>query len=593
MLLRFFKNVERELFTYTNPAQIFDPRINKYWFANRDHFLVKDFFDFIKQLYTKDNILNNPTLVSNVFGNIGSNANANLHIQNLINTIPENKLWVLNYYSYQSANSTTTSICIYKPQARITNLETIFACRFDDSFDVIEANYLSLEFCQKLYNEKLIPIIDRLEMLFTAHATKTFHYNNLISANTFVRLLGSMTCGGNYILRQNVSEPLNAHQLSTLNSDAEIMVRHYDGPVPNLEFISIKVIQKVSKSSKSMLHTVFSYSQNPMEILPYPIKMKNEHNPVLYGVELECSTDYPVSAIINATDEPFMLAKQDASISGNKRHRYELVTIPMSFKAHKREWAKWFSNLDYDKFDTTKDTNNGMHVHIGRTHFDNENHIRNLAWFINNPANYDFMVALSERTAQSMATYAPVRPFGESASKVRSMRNIVPDLRNMRGACNVGTGKGTVEVRLFRGIVSYAAVLKNLECVDAMFNYTQEYPIYKMNVRSFVSWLEQQPYNKYPVFKKFVFSIKSLKQMMTASDMYDIIFTTRDATKISTKLNKAGVKITNEHVTLLNKKLKKRTFVLNKETGALDVVYTNKFSLAHMDRELEKRYVNR
>jgi hypothetical protein len=287
-----------------------------------------------------------------------------------------------------------------------------------------------------------------------------------------------------------------------------------------------------------------------------------------------------------------MLAKSDSSVTGNKRHSLELVTVPMSFKAHKREWAKWFSKLEYDKFDTTKDTNNGMHVHIGRDHFDNEKHIRNLAWFINNPAHRDFMMALSERTAYSVENYSPMRKYSPEASKVRAMKNVVGEIRNLRGACNVASNKPTIEVRLFKGIVSYAAVLKNLECVDAMFNFSREFPVYKMTLRQFLLWLESQPYNKYPVFKKFVFAIKNLKKMTFESDMNEIIFTSNDPNKIMKRMTTAGIKITNEHITTLNKRVKKRMFVLNKETGNIDIVYTNKFPLAHMDRELEKRYVN-
>ena len=32
-----------------------------------------------------------------------------------------------------------------------------------------------------------------------------------------------------------------------------------------------------------------------------------------------------------------------------------------------------------------------MHVHIGRDHFEDNNHIRNFCWFFNNPANTEFL----------------------------------------------------------------------------------------------------------------------------------------------------------------------------------------------------------
>lgn len=585
MLLKFFKNVERESTIYTNHVQLFDPRINKFWSEN---FVTKDFFDLIKEIFTKENIKNNPSLICNL--------NHHYHpchqgdfVDKFLDLVPEDKLWIFNYFQYEGVMGNATYFFINKPQARLITLnDTIFACRFDDQYTEIDARLGTEEFKEK-FTEIITPIIERIETLLTTHGHKTYHNQNFISTGSLARYLWLMASNRPYSLSTG-GEAIHASHIARMGDDVTIIVR-----IPNeynVNNLHISHNARLSKTNKTGLHQVFSYSTNPMELLPHPITFKNEHNPVLYGVELECSSDYSVSKIIDATDEPFMIAKQDSSISGSKRFRYELVTVPMSFKAHKREWAKWFSKLDYDKFDTSKDTNNGMHVHIGKKHFDNDKHIRNLAWFINNPANREFMVALSERTEQSMSTYAPTRNYQANASKVRSMKSVVQDIHSMRGACNPGSGKNTVEIRLFRGIVSYAAVLKNLECVDAMFNFTREYPVYKMTLRTFISWLEHQPYNKYPVFKKFVFGLKDLKKILTASDMYEVIFTTTDADKISSKMKTAGMKITNEHVTILNKRLKKRTFILNKTTGALDVVYTNKFPLAHMDRELEKRYVN-
>lgn len=588
MLLKFFKNKAHETTTYTNHEEIFNPHINHCWFDSPLEYTVRQHFALIKQIYTRDNLTNNPELLTNINHHI-PRGYIERTLANLTKDIPNDKLWVLNWISLDACHMNSTVFAVYKPQARITLHADEFRCRFDDVYVDLPANYSTTSISGLLY-EQLLPIIERLESLFAAHADKQWSTANSYSVNNFVRNLTLFTSNVDFIASTN--EYYNAQKLFLMGPDIKIICRRGGGNSDSFSNFSLRVSVKVSKANKSPLYTVFSYSTSPMEMLPYPVKFKNEHNPVLYGVELECSTDYGVRQIIDATDEPFMLAKSDASVTGNKRNNYELVTVPMSFKAHKREWAKWFSKLEYDKFDTTKDTNNGMHVHIGRTHFDNDKHIRNLAWFINNPAHRDFMTALSERTAYSVENYAPMRKYSSDANKTRAMRNVVSEIRNMRGACNVASNKPTIEIRLFKGIVSYAAVLKNLECVDAMFNFSREFPVYKMTLRMFLTWLEQQPYNKYPVFKKFVFAIKNIKKMAFEADMNEVIFTSTDPDKIMKKMTTAGIKITNEHVTTLNKRIKKRTFILNKETGKIEVIHTNKFPLAHLDRDLEKRYVN-
>lgn len=594
MSLKFFKNREREIHEYHDIADLFNPRINKFWVdpGLRHNFTVSDYFAAIKQLYTLENIHAQPTLINYLRHSVPASYFRE-YVDKITALIPDGKYWILNFMSYESHynEGNRHGWFIMKPQARITVDPVTFTCRFEETISTISGTNEGtaverLATLKDAYAAELNPMIQRLETLFEAHARKHLNPSNYVSNNPFVQRLLMMARGDEYATGNNAA--YTAQALADLGENVALRV----ATTTSYESVSVKVTVPITKNNKASICTLFQYSANPLDHLPYPLKFKNEHNPVLYGVELEVSTDYNVRQIIEATDEPYMIAKSDGSISGNKRNAMELVTIPMSFKAHKREWAKWFSKLDYDKFDTSKDTNNGMHVHIGRTHFDNEQHIRNLAWLLNNPANYEFMLLLSERTSHSMMNYAPTRNYGESATKGRAIKSLMSDIRQLRGACNIGSNKPTVEIRLFRGIVSYAAFLKNLECVDAMFNFSRELPVHKMNVRSFVTWLNAQPYNKYPVFKKFVMSMKHLDMMMAGNDMFEVIFTTKDPEKILAKMNKAKIPITNEHVTILNKRMKKRAFLFDKKTNSLVLNYTNRFAFHHMDRDLEKRYVN-
>lgn len=609
MLLRFFKNREGDLHTYTSVADIFNPLINKYWWeatppsgetSNTSGLTVTRFWDLIKTIYSPTNLINHPDLIQGMYHNIPNPWWAGV-AQKIINALPVDKLWILNFICIDSLtynpNSVLRSdppngriqISVYSAQPRMTLYENDFVLRYDDNFFNVTIGIDSPEWAEH-FKTFMTSIITRLETLYTAHGDKLYHHQNTRPYHALPKTLIAMAMGHVYISVQNGS-PLPA---AVLAENPNLRISSSNSGISEISGYSIRAIMPAVLNDRRALKTVMSYSANPMDFIIHPIKQKNEIDPVLYGVELECSTDYQVDKIIDAMDVPFMIAKSDSSISGNKRNRCELVTVPMSFKAHKKEWAKWFSKLDYEKFDTSKDTNNGLHVHIGKKHFDGPKHIQRLAWFINNPANNEFMVELSERNQASIDNFSPIARYNTGhTSKVHEIKRIVDTVGGMRGACNVRSNKPTIEIRLFRGIVSYAAVLKNLECVDAMFHFTREYPITKMNLRTFVNWLFEQPINKYPVFKKFVEGIKNLDSILNASDMFDIIFTSANPEDITRKLDKAGIKISNDHVTILNRKAKKRVYVLNKATNKLEVARTNQFVLSHLDRKLEARYVGR
>ena len=176
-----------------------------------------------------------------------------------------------------------------------------------------------------------------------------------------------------------------------------------------------------------MLYDIFQASADTCTILDghWPIKLKNEPpTNRLYGLELECTSDHTIKELMDAQGELFMIGKQDGSISGSKDLRVELVTVPMTLKAHKVQWSKWFNNLDYNKFDTTKKTTNGIHIHIDRKGFNNSQHIKNFAWFFGNPSNKDFILEFSERDVNTLRQYANFPEFRPSNKKLRTYQEI-------------------------------------------------------------------------------------------------------------------------------------------------------------------------
>lgn len=357
--------------------------------------------------------------------------------------------------------------------------------------------------------------------------------------------------------------------------------------------ISIGVRIPITKTNKAGLYQVMQYSANPLALLNWPLTAKGEHDPILYGVELEFATDYDARQLVDASDEPFFLLKSDSSVTGMKRNKMELVTVPMSFKAHKKQWAYWFSNLDYTMFDTTKDTNNGMHVHISPEAWVDEKHKQDFAWFFTQPAHQEFMQALSERSSESMRSYSPMPIHSTRDTRLRAYVNNESRCKQNRGAINFSP-KGTLEVRLFRGIVSLADVIKNLEFVDAAVNFTSERKIpTKTTLDNFFKWLNQQPRNKYAILKKYFQMNTKLTPHIKAAAILDLVFTETNPDKILEIIKKSRFAITNEHITILNKKFKKRIFILDKSTGEIKLNDTNRSTVSFLDRLVEAKILGK
>jgi len=600
---------------------LFNPALNKLWQSgfsrqlagNNSYPRICDMFKLLKSLYTKNNILYQPYLMIDCLAAVDtSNRNTfNEFVSFFVNAIPEEDLWTLAFMRFNGYIRENVAWQSYGPHDIREVSTTHTGWRLSSiSPNLVTQVWPATTFTgsglEATYKEHILKHVKKIKDKFEASGLMTCERQFYPAQGSFC-LAHLMPPLLNYVTNEKMftrSASRTTESPSTIFGRLELassddvrsfvkasVERHHHFTDLVVGIMSFKYDPPITKADRTALHTVFSYSTSPCDMLKWPITLKGEVKPVLYGVELEVSTNYTMKRLIEACNELFLIGKQDGSITGSMGNRVELVTVPCSLRAQKREWAHFFSKLDYEQFDTSKDTNNGMHVHIDRTAFVDEKHIRNLAWLVNNPANYDFWLAVSERNDHSMRNYATTANFGTS-SKVRSFRNTTQVVSQIRGAINVRTNKPTIEVRLFRGIVSYASVLKNLECVDAMYNYTMSRNITELTLKAFLAWLDSTPSNKYPVFKKFVAAIPNMKKIIARSEVREIIFNAKTPEKIIQILDKSKFKITQEHILALNKTMKKRSFRLNKATGKVEAIFTNESPVAHLNRELEKRFIN-
>jgi len=233
-------------------------------------------------------------------------------------------------------------------------------------------------------------------------------------------------------------------------------------------------------------------------------RLKGEHNPFMVGVELEVSTKYTMAQMAKAQEVPFFIGKDDGSISGKFSNCIELVTIPMSIAAQKKHWAHFFSNVDYEKFDCSTKTNNGLHIHVGRDMLE-PYHMKNIAYFMAHPNNKEFLHILSERHTETQ--YAKFPTFERNISNVKVFKNCESSLRSLGkySILNFTSGKPTIEFRLFKGIVSYASVAKALDFVQALVTWTHEPTFFTdITLANFLEYLRKSPKNRYIALKEFL-----------------------------------------------------------------------------------------
>jgi hypothetical protein len=246
---------------------------------------------------------------------------------------------------------------------------------------------------------------------------------------------------------------------------------------------------------------------------------------LLYGIELELVTNHPVKKLIDSQECPFFICKQDSSITGKGANRIECVTVPMDYRGQRKAWGDFFSKFwddargEYEGFDLTTKTNNGMHIHMTKAAFTSK-HLKRFVWMLVRPEHREFVLNLSER-GNSFGSYAPMPVWSARYKSNRAKYDACLSSLPGRGAVALETSSGkTIEVRLFKGIVSYASLLKNLEFCDALYYYTLEMPYSKLTLEHFLTWLDSKnPPRNYKALKLFVKEASDLSRDKAISEL--------------------------------------------------------------------------
>ena len=212
-----------------------------------------------------------------------------------------------------------------------------------------------------------------------------------------------------------------------------------------------------------------------------------------FGVELEVCPKGNRSDAIEATQEAlenFAILKEDGSLSDGG---FEIVTVPATLEFHReRLWKGFFAKggaaENLHAWDTTCC---GLHVHFSREAVTNMQMGKMLVFF-NNLENSAFLTDIAGREVSRESQYCNQRP--EAKSKVRYYNQSDCGHYEALSISRHTDGK-TGEVRIFRGNVTKHGVMRAIEFVAAVIEWSKEASVRKLTSWGFLSWFDR-PVNR-------------------------------------------------------------------------------------------------
>jgi hypothetical protein len=206
---------------------------------------------------------------------------------------------------------------------------------------------------------------------------------------------------------------------------------------------------------------------------------------------------------LNTEQKDFVYLKEDASIGSDGA---ELVTMPATLDAFAKVFP--FEELDEARKMGARSfaySSCGFHIHVARSAFSATHLWRFVKFQLNNPELCQF---IAQRETSSYATW----DYEESE------RSSLPDY--VKGKKSNGRrylainfqNYDTVELRYFKGNILESAILKNMEFVQSVYDYTKDMSIRAvmqggLSESSYHAWLEQQ--NAYENLKYFIVNSQS------------------------------------------------------------------------------------
>ena len=241
---------------------------------------------------------------------------------------------------------------------------------------------------------------------------------------------------------------------------------------------------------------------------PRPTFFKvSENDNVYLGIELEVErganseTNHTKMALL--IQQYFLYFKTDGSLDNG----FEIVTHPMTIsyiKKHKNVWADILNLLRSNKYRSYDTRTCGMHIHISKNAFTTWHLYRFMKFFVDNS---DFVTKISQRKIENLDRWAALTDSPSEGTKEYTQESLMYKAKKKRGnskrylAVNL-QNDNSVEIRIFRGTLNDSSFFKNIEFVQALYDYTKSIPDVDMSLKSFLSFIKDN--NEYPYLRKFI-----------------------------------------------------------------------------------------
>jgi hypothetical protein len=300
----------------------------------------------------------------------------------------------------------------------------------------------------------------------------------------------------------------------------------------------------IMTSKKAMYYLKTPEEQN---IAKHRKENRQQENFRYFGVELEVEkiVGGPPDILLRVykqLGENFVLVKHDGSLSDKGKGGFEIVSVPATIKYHKSGvWDGFFNNLS--SFFQEQPPTTGLHVHIDLKSVGKLTAGKMLL-FVNSAKNREFIERVAQRVLSKEnpngKIYAGVKedwkvsdvlskkqhepncpwdPMNRSIYNRYTMKNGKtltdtkgnPIIANLEGtsltvrkvctcmpgvyklqkyeAFNLMTKRETVELRIFRGIVSQFFLYVALEFADALADFCNDTSPAKLSYRDFLNWM--------------------------------------------------------------------------------------------------------
>ncbi len=203
------------------------------------------------------------------------------------------------------------------------------------------------------------------------------------------------------------------------------------------------------------------YKKVPKNVRLFGVELEITHKPTLEGdwSDFDDEEEEELEEIAGKIGKHFKggaVFKWDGSVDSG----WEIVTRPFTLQEQREFWhEEKFKMLDKKGFISYTAPHNGMHVHVSRFGL-TQLQIAKVIRFIHNPDNRPFIKKIAQREEKQYAEFSQKKNFNclkNHQYRKYTAVNLIP--------------QNTIEFRLFKGTLSFAAFHKNLEFVDAILNF--------------------------------------------------------------------------------------------------------------------------